>query len=375
MRPVTAQFLSTLTGSHTMSARARVCATFQTGTDPDGEDVPILAGSVTLDGTADVRSTLDLTTDGTRMWPVYAADLLAPYGNEIYVERGVQYSAATIEWCGLGYFRIETPDQRQPPDGPIRIVAKDRMAGLIDARLLAPVQYASAVSYGAVVTQLVTQVYPTATIIWDDATNAVAIGRDVIVEENRYGFLDDLVRSVGKIWYWNHRGELVITDAPAVSDPVWDVQAGAGGVLVSMSRSLSRAGVYNAVVAVGEAADSATPVRGVAIDSSPTSPTYYYGRFGPVPRFYNSPFLTTDAQAEAAATAELSRQLGLPYNVDFSAVPNPALEPYDPVRIRASAGSGAETHVLETVTVPLVADAVMTATTREQTAVLIGTLP
>lgn len=375
MRPVSASFLSTLTGSHTMTSRARVCDTFQTGVDPAGQDIPVMAGQVTLDGTADIRGSVDLTTDGTGMWPTSGgALLLAPYGNELFVERGVQYSSTDVEYCSLGYFRIETPDQKAPPDGPIRIVGKDRMAGIVDARLLTPIQFVAATTYGTVVTQLVTEVYPSATIVWDDASNTVAIGRDIIADEDRYGFLDDLVRSLGKIWYWNHRGELSITAIPPVTEPVWDVQAGAGGVLISVSRQLTRVGVYNAVVATGEGADTTDPVRAVAIDNNPYSPTYFYGRFGPVPKFYSSPLLTFDAQADTAAAAELTRQLGLPYNVDFTAVPNPALEPYDPLRVRVSSGSGAEIHVLETVTIPLTAEAAMTATTREQTTILIGTV-
>lgn len=372
MRPVSQAFLTTLTGSHTMAARARVCTTFQTGTDPDGTTIPIIDGSVSLDGTADVRASLDLVTDGTRMWPTAADDLLTPYGNEIFVERGVQYSAGTTEWCSLGYFRIETQGQDEPPDGPIRIGAKDRMHGIIRARLLAPVQFASTVTYGTVMTQLVTEVYPSATIQWDDSTNTETLDRALICEEDRFEFLDDLVRSRGKIWYWDHRGILVIKDPPDPSAPVWDVFSGAGGVLVSSSRELTNEGVHNAVVASGEATDSAAPVRGVAIDDNPDSPTYFSGNFGPVPRFYSSPFLTTDVEALAAATAILRNELGLPYNVDFTAIVNPALEPYDPIRIRNADRSGAETHIAETLSIPLVADGAMTGRTREQTVVLIG---
>lgn len=372
MRPVSAAFLTTLTGSHTMTARARVCTSWQTGTDPDGTEIPILAGSVTVDGTADVRGSLDLTTDGTGMWPDAANDLLTPYGNEIFVERGVQYSSATVEWCSLGYFRIETPSQADPPDGPIRIVAKDRMQGIIAARLLAPVQFASTVTYGTVMTQLVTEVYPSATIEWDDTTNTQTIDRALICEEDRFEFLDDLVRSRAKIWFWDYRGVLVITTPPDPTVPVWDVFSGAGGVLVSSSRELTSVGVHNAVVAQGEATDSAAPVRGVAVDNNPDSPTYFYGPFGPVPRFYSSPFLTSDTEATAAAQALLRDELGLPYNVDFASIVNPALEPYDPVRIRNADRSTAETHIAERLTIPLVADAAMTGTTREQTVVLIG---
>ena len=374
MRAVSAAFLRTLRGSHTMAARCQVLTTFQTGTQPTGgTEVDIMAGQVVADATADVRSTLDLTTDGTGMWPRYVDSLLAPYGNEIFAERGIAFGNGTVEYVSLGYFRIEAPSQDDPPDGPIRIVAKDRMQAIIDARLTTPVQFLATDTYGAVVTQLITEVYPTATIEWDDATDTATLDRSLITDEARFEFLDDLVQSLGKIWYWDYRGVLVITDQPNPSDPVWDVNAGAGGVLVSASRSLSREGVYNAVVALGESVSAdAAPVRAIAIDGNPASPTYYYGRFGPVPRFYSSPFITSTAQAEAAAASLLSAQLGLPYAVDFAAIPNPALEPYDPVRIWYGGNASTEVHVLESVTVPLTEQDPVTAKTREQTTVLIG---
>lgn len=376
MRPVTAAFLTTLRGSHTMAVRCRVLTSFQTGTSPTGgAEIAVMAGQVVADATADVRSTLDLTTDGTGMWPRYVDDLLAPYGNEIFVERGIDFGNGTVEYCSLGYFRIEGPSQDEPPDGPIRIVGRDRMQAIIDARLTAPVQFAAADTYGDVVNQLITEVYPSATIEWDDATDTSTLDRSLITDEHRFEFLDDLVNSLGKIWYWDYRGVLVIADQPDPTDPVWDVDSGADGVLVSAQRSLSREGVYNAVVAIGESVSAdAPPVRGTAIDANPASPTYFYGRFGPVPRFYSSPFITTTAQAEAAASSLLRAQLGLPYAVDFAAVPNPALEPYDPVRIRYGPTVSTEVHVLESVTVPLTEQDPVSAKTREQTTVLIGTL-
>lgn len=374
MRPVSDAFLQTLRGSHTMTAEAFVLDTFQTGTSPTGTEIPVMAGSVILDGSADVRSTLDLTTDGTGMWPNQAADLLAPYGNEIFVRRGIQYGNGTVEWCSLGYFRIQTPEQDSPVNGPIRVEAVDRMRAIIDGRLLTPVQFLATDTYGTVVSQLITAVYPSATIQWDDATDAVAVGRALIAEETRFEFLDDLIRSQGKIWYWDHRGILVITNPPSATDPVWDVTAGTDGVLVSAHRRITREGVYNAVVASGEAADTATPARAVAFDNLPTSPTYFYGRFGPVPRFYTSPFLLTDAQALTAAQSLLQQQLGLPYNVEFASSPNPALEPYDPVRVSFAASAGTEIHVIDRLTVPLTEADPLTATTREQTTVLIGSL-
>lgn len=372
MRAVSAAYLSTVASSHTATFEARVIETYQEGTDPDGTVIPILSGDCVFDAAADVRGSLTLQTDGTRMWPNVTNLLLAPYGNEIWVRRGVQLGGGTTEWVSLGYYRIDTPDQDSAADGPIQIEAQDRMAGIVDARLETPRQYAAADTYGAVVADLIGDVYPTATINWDDSTDTDTLGRPLIVEEDRHGFLNDLVTAVGKIWYWDYAGQLAITDPPASTDPVVEVNAGAGGVLVSMGRRLTREGVYNVIVATGEGADTQTPVRGIARDDNPNSPTYYAGRFGPVPLFYSSPFVTTTAQARSAASSLLRRHLGLPYNVDFELVPNAALEPWDPVRIRYSNQDAPEVHVLQTVTIPLVPEAAMTATTKEQTVVLIG---
>lgn len=374
MRPVSAAFLRTVRGSHSMVARARVCETFQTGTDPDGTEIFIVDGDVVQNAHADIRSTVDLTTDGNAKWPSFGNLLLAPYGNEIFVERGIGYGNGTIEWVSLGYHRIEEPQQGYAPNGTIQLTANDRMAGLIDARLVAPAQFRATATYGDVFEQLVTEVYPGAVIEWRDGGDTDQLGRDLIAEDDRHGFLDDLVTGLGKIWYWDHRGILVIANQPDSATPVFDINSGENGVLVNMSRKLTRKGVYNAVVATGEGADTASPVRAIAIDANPNSPTYYHGRFGPVPRFYSSPSITTGAQAGAAATSMLRKQLGLRYEVNLAAVANPALEPWDPVRVRYSSRHGIENHILDRLTIPLVPGSAMTATTREQTVVLVEVL-
>lgn len=372
MRPVSDAFLRTVRGSHSVVIEARVVAPGQTGVDPDGTLLAIDGGDVQLDGTAAVRSTLDLTVVGRGLWPTRASAMLAPYGNEIHVRRGVAFGNGTREWVSLGYFRIDSPSQEAVPDGPIRIAAQDRMAGIVEARLLNPVQYAAGTALGTIVNQLVREVYPSAVIEWDDNTNLATLGRQLLAEEERYDFLADLVTAAGKIFYWDHRGVLVIKSPPSPTTPVYRVNHGEGGVLVSMSRELSRAGVYNAVVAYGEAADTVAPARAVVVDNNPASPTYWYGPFGKVPRYYSSPFITSDAQARSAAASLLTKQLGLPYSVDFSTVPNPALEPSDPVQITYPGRE--ETHVIERLTVPLTAAGEMTAVTREQTVTTLGVL-
>ncbi|MEO3930921.1 DUF5047 domain-containing protein [Micromonosporaceae bacterium B7E4] len=372
MRPVSDAFLRTLRGSHRMVAELRAVAPGQTGVDPAGTVLTLLGGTVSQDATAVSRSRIVATVDGTGMWPTRADDLLAPYGQELFARRGIRYGNGVTEWVSLGYFRIDSPEQDQPADGPITISGRDRMSGIEDGKLTAPIQFPATATLGAVVDQLVTDVYPAAVIDWDDTTDTEQIGRTVIAEEDRYGFLDELIRAVGKTWYWDHRGHLVVRTPPDPTDPVWTVDHGEGGVLVSLARSLSREGVYNGIVAIGEGADTTVPARAVVVDNNPTSPTRWGGPFGKVPRRFSSPFITSNAQASIAAAAELRRTLGLPYNVNFEAVPNPALEADDPIRVRYPGRS--EAHVLERLSIPLTAEDAMAGTTREQTTIILGSV-
>lgn len=372
MLPVSAQFLAAVRGSHGIVSRVRLVTPGQTGVNPTGVDLKVVDGAVTLDVTADVRGRLQLEL--AEPWPTGNTTAhIVPYGSEVAVSRGVVFGNGTIERVPLGIYRITDVEQDDAPKGPLRVVAQDRMSAVVDARLLAPVQYGAASTYGAVLEDLVQEALPGQLIEWDDASDLEPIGRVLVAEEDRYAFCNDLVKSLGKVWFFDYRGVLVVKDPPDPTVAVVDVAAGAGGVLVAASRSLTRTAVYNAVVAVGEAVDDVAPAYGVAYDLDPASVTYWHGDFGKVPRFYSSPFMTSDAQAVTAARSILLRSLGLPYSVGFGMVPNPALEPLDAVRVVYPPVLGRtpvvakELHVLEQVTIGLGASTTMVAATRLQT--------
>lgn len=371
MRPVSAQFLDAVRGSHQLVTRVTLLTSFQTGVTPVGTTLLVVDGDVTLDSSADVRGTVAVTVDGNDAFTRVPTGALTPYGNELFVERGVQYGVGNREFVSQGYYRIYEVEQSGEPDSPIRLTGRDRMSGIIDARLLGPVQFVAGTSISSIFSTLVGEVYPTATITYDFNAAATTISRSQIADEDRYGFLLDLVRSRGKVMFWNYAGVLRVQDAPDATDVVFDVDAGAHGVLISLDRTLNRDGVYNAVVAVGQAPDEVTPVRAVALDMNPNSPTFWNGRFGKVPRYYFSTFLTNTGQASTAAQKILERSIGLPYNVNFTMVPNPALEPLDPIRVVHE--DGYENHIIQQLVIPLIADRPMTGQTREQTDVIIDT--
>lgn len=121
---------------------------------------------------------------------------------------------------------------------------------------------------------------------------------------------------------------------------------------------------------VGEALDGFPPERAIAYDLTPGSVTFYGGPFGRIPLVVTNAMLVEAAQTQAAADAKLLEAKGLPYSVDFTQVPNPALEPYDSVRVTYPPVQGqnpqvrVEKHVLEQVVIGLGYDQGMPCTTK-----------
>lgn len=373
MRPVSDDFLRALRGSHRMFARAYVIRDYQTGTDPGGSavEIPIFQGTVSFDAQADIRASVDILTDGHGTFPTTTDSLIAPYGNELFIERGIELPSGVREVVSLGYYRIYNVEQASAPRGSIRVQGYDRMSGIIDARLLTPISFQAGTTLGAIFDTLILEVYPGAQIEYDDPEFPLRELASVqVAEEERFEFLQKIVRSFGKIMYWDYRGVLVVRTPPDLNQQVWEVNAGENGVLVGLSRTRNREGVYNAVVALGESVNETPPVRGIAYDNNRTSPTYFFGRFGKVPRFFSSSFITTEEQATNAAVSILQQSIGLPQSINFSSVPNPALEPLDPVMIFDL--DEQSIHVIETISIGLEATDVMTATTRRQIIFTIG---
>ena len=381
MRAVSSRYLTTLRGSHSAIFRARVCPVFQTGVNPDGVEIDISdeGGDVTSSAGSEVRSTLTMATP--TKWPTAVGDLMAPYGNEIFVERGIKYGNGQTEMVGLGYYRINNPQQTEVPDGLIQLTCTDRWQVIIDGTFPTPRQFPSSTVRADLVQQLLSEVYPSAVSNWDDPIVASGtIGKPLAVESDRAGTITEMLTGLGKVGYFDYKGIFQIkTPADVTGAPVWTVDAGRNGVLTDISRSISREGVKNIYVAQSSSVDSSFPVRYVAADYGPNSPTRVDGRFGPVPGYFSSPLLLTTAQCRTAAETLLKKSLGLPYSVSLGAIPNAALEPGDVILVRypekaRSRGLRTETHVLDEVKIPIGIDGPIQLKTREQPIILIGEL-
>ncbi|WP_290055667.1 DUF5047 domain-containing protein [Amycolatopsis solani] len=356
-----------------MASRCTLVAPGQTGTSPVGLPIPgvdlggrlpVLAGDVTTDMTADVQSTLDLST--VYPWPSNPFDRGTPYGQEIYVERGVEYGIGTQELVGLGYFRIDRIEQLRVPDGAIRITASDRTAMIRDARPTTPVQFSGAASVGAVIDYVVGQAVPGLVTVYDFAAYATPLGTDHVLDDDRLAFVQDLLAAYGKYGYFDYAGRYQVKSVPDLTKtaPVWEINSGTQGVLVEMKRSISRDGVYNVVIARGEPAGELAPVQAIVSDEDPASPTYIGGNFGVVPTVYASAFMYTAEQCRAAAVAKLAKVTGLPYGVSLGTVPNPALEGWDVITVSYPGNS--EVHIIDKINYGLAPKDSMGIDTRKQ---------
>jgi hypothetical protein len=364
MRAVSQKFLAAVGESHRMASRARVLPPGYNGVTPPLQNIiPIETGSVTFDVTAQIQGSV--TLDTAQSWPVNSQDLCTPYGNEVFLERGVVYGDGSAEWVSLGYYRINSVEQKLAPYGALTLTCQDRMAGLIDAKIISPITFAAGTTVISMIESLVTSVYPWVVIDYDSSLNTATINVTQTTTDDRYGFIDSLVKSYGMIWYWDYRGYLYIHVPPSLNTPVLTINSGRNGVLSTMDRTLDRQLMYNGCVASGQQAAATTPPIATVIDGNPSSPTYWYGQFGQVPQFYSSSFLTTTDQCTAAATALLLQSTGLPYEVDFGIVPNPALALWDPVTITYQGGTYSENHIIKQLIIGLSAKDLMTAKTRQ----------
>jgi hypothetical protein len=240
----------------------------------------------------------------------------------------------------------------------------DRWSIISDARFEEPYAIASGTNYITAILAVVQAAYPD---VEHDLGTTTLTTPDLFAEEgsDRGDFLHKMATAIGQELFFDGDGVLRLRPISLTSaTPQWELVEGEGGLLLTASRPWNTEGVYNRVIASGEPIDDAAPVRGVATDNNPTSPTYYYGEFGKRPRFYVSQFIATATQAEQAATGILASTLGSTQQVNFGTVVNPAIQPNDVAIICRVALGIDETNIIDKLTIPLKAEEPMTGATR-----------
>lgn len=349
MRPVSTDFLAAVAGAHTHAMRVDV---LQGGTLTQ-TGLPIIGGNVTTDRTAEIRGRASVAIAGPELIPMSAFDPLAPFGTELQIFSGIQFASGP-EVVSLGIFGIQ--DSKVSDDGgTITLECLDRAQVVKDANFESTYVIAAGSDYAGAILGLIDDGVPGLQFDFADTTATTPLL--VFADDSSSGRWTEalkLATAVGCDLYFNADGVCVLEPVPnPLSDPVARLKDGPGGVVVSAAKNWSRTPSFNRVIAFTDNPDPAhTPVRAIATDDDPASPTFYDGTFGRKPKRFPGPFTTTD-QAQTAADAELRRTLGIAQTVDLNVAPNPALEAGDIVAIRRTSIGIDEVDVLDSVTYDL----------------------
>lgn len=325
-------------------------------------------GSVTLDSSAAIRGRCELSIidDGLRdLIPFTPQDMLAPYGNEIRLGRGIRYPDGTAEAISLGVFRLRNvnPDDTGSST-TIHITGLDRWSRITDARFEETWVIPAGTNVVEAIRLTVQATYPDCPLDLG-TTNFTTPQRIGERGGDRGVFIQELATSIGSELYFDGTGTLVRRPiALATDNNRWTVSEGEGGALLRVGRPWDVERIYNKVITSGEPQDGSPPVCASAEDNNPFSPTFYGGKFGQRPRFYVSQLITAQEQAALTSAGILAKSLGSSQQVTFDQMVDPTMEPGKVVRIMRERLGLDEKHVLDTLTIPLAASESMPGRTR-----------
>lgn len=314
------------------------------------DDVPVSAGTLEVDRGSNVPERLTLTVPrfdrGTNYTPVETDAPLSANGQKLRVQVGIGLAGGTVEWLQLGWFVIT---RSEPRGDQVDVEAAGLLWLVQEARLINPLQ-----PTGTMVSAIRQIVEPALTVSVDAALTDRAIGT-LNYDDDRLSALMTTLAAWPATADVTADGYLYVTTADDPSLSVLTLTDGVGGTVIQASGSSTRDGVYNAVVAQGQTSDGQV-VRGVAFDY--TGPKRAEGPFNPlpVPLYFDSPLLTTVAQAQAAANTRLQtlrRTTSRTFEVEM--VPHPAVQTGDRFTLVTDA-YGTFDAVVESLRLPLLAD-------------------
>lgn len=360
MYPVSQQFLQALRGPH------RVVSKVEYSDNPKSGNwvplkYPVSDGQVTI-ARNDVRRSLELTLAHVFDPTEAAQGQLNAYTGFLRVSRGLNIPGmGGPEYARLGVFRIHDVEIHRDM---AKIEGFSLEQDIKDARFTQPWIWSWPADVKFLIGLMLLDANIQAPFTWDAALWNPTV-QPTLFEKDRLDAINELVTSAGGEFFASATGELVARKPGVVTDPpVWFVDSGPEGVLVDYAKRYSRQGTYNGVVVSNETIDLETPpIRAIVWDNNPASPTYYLGKFGKVPRFFTSQFINTFSQARSVGFDMLAKEKGLNFAIDFSLVPNPALDVNDVITVVYPDGQ-TENHLIDSIDVGLGASDGMSASTR-----------
>jgi hypothetical protein len=324
--------------------------------------MPFIDGSVRATLNSRVARVLSLTVD--RSWfplldngSVDTDGLLAPFGNRLRAYRGITYGDGSVVSFPVFYGRIEQVQMRR--DGAVGVSALDLAADVVDAAFETPQSSVTTNTISVEFRRLVTDAVSDAVFGTSDLTGVLI--PPLVWQSDRAQALDDMSATVAMLWYpladgsfvqrrvpWTNPGQtaqVTLTDGT-------DTAPGAYGTIADWTITVSRTGVYNAVVFTSERQDGSAPVYATVRDVADGSPTNYLGNFGRKPLLIQNQAALTQSQCLSAAQSALKAATAITQTWDpVAVVPDASLELGDLIALEAD--GAASTQVVVGFTLPL----------------------
>lgn len=138
-------------------------------------------------------------------------------------------------------------------------------------------------------------------------------------ETDRGKAIEDLANGANALWQTDRGGGGFIVypnpySLPTEPTPVMVLKDGVNGVVTKVTKTTSRAKIYNAITLVVERSDGSAPIRKTVYDNDPTSLTRWDGPFGKRNRVIKLQTTITEDDAYRLALRVLRQSIGLTEN-------------------------------------------------------------
>jgi hypothetical protein len=328
------------------------------------------SGSVGNDFNADTRRQLNCTLVDPFQRISPFVDI---YGQELRIYRGLVYPYGGTELWPLGTFGLTDVQKIKEPALTLKVRGMDRSQAIRAQKLTDSYSIPAGTNYGTAIQTLLRSIIPWLPFSPASFATLTSTTTPLVVlseGDDPWAQAVKLAASIGMDLYHDPMGVCTMRPVPSVAtSPVaWAFIEGQANTAVTMGARGVASEAFSGVLVTAETASipTGTPIpRSLKWDTDPSSPTYYLGAFGKRVKPIRSPLVQTQAQADAMAAGELRLVAGAAKRVEFTAVPNPALEPGDVIHLASSVID--ELHVLENFVIPLKVEELMNAGSRKRT--------
>lgn len=355
MYPTSAAFKTAISGDHVVIAKAEIWSS-----DRKLLTLDIDTGSVKVTTSNAIRRTCEvhLTTERetTNLVPDDGFDYLAPFGNQLRLYRGVEFTDGTQEYVPLGVFVITEVKIEDTNNGvSITVYGEDKSIIVSRNKWTASYQMVNG-TLEASLTALLQNRYPDIEINFPTTNvtiNQVILGAEASVDPWKDAV--DIAQLVGYDLYFDVQGVCVMKQFPTLdaASVVATFEEGNDTTITSLDRTVSTKETYNGVIYTIEGSQVTTPIRVEVWDEDTTSPTYRYGVFGSVPTFVSSNLVSTSAEAIKAATLLLNTYIGQQESISFRAIVDPSLDVNDVIYVKSVGSKVDRTVIIDSMDIPL----------------------